>query len=121
MLSSEDAKTELMDNDVQTMVPDTEAEDDELLKSEEKEERTMPQEYEDERMGVEKRDSKKSVLLKEHLEAIAFKVAPHWKKLATKLGYQADEVKAPYVLYCLIYALYMRECCGGKGILISRF
>ncbi|PNF43227.1 THO complex subunit 1 [Cryptotermes secundus] len=93
MLSSEDAKAELMDNDVQTMVPDTEAEDDELLKSEEKEERTMPQEYEDERMGAEKRDSKKSVLLKEHLEAIAFKVAPHWKKLATKLGYQADEVE----------------------------
>jgi hypothetical protein len=96
MHSSEDVKVELMDNDVQTMVPDAEAEDDELLKSEEKEERTMPQEYEDDGMGLEKGDSKRSVLLKEHLEAIAFKVAPHWKKLATKLGYQADEVRAGY-------------------------
>jgi hypothetical protein len=109
MLSSEDVKAELMDNDVQTMVPDTEAEDDELLKSEEKEERTMPQDYEEDGVGAEKRNSKKSVLLKEHLEAIAFKVAPHWKKLATKLGYQADEVKADF----LVYTVYMREYCGG--------
>jgi hypothetical protein len=92
MLSSEEVKSEVMDNDVQTVVPDNEAEDDELLKSEEKEERTMPQEYEDDGLGAEKGDSKRTVLLKEQLQAIAIKVAPHWKKLATKLGYQADEV-----------------------------
>jgi hypothetical protein len=92
MLSSEDAKVELTDNDVQTMVPDAETEDDELLKSEDKEDQTTPHEDEDGGKG----DSKKSVLLKEHLEAIAFKVAPHWKKLATKLGYQADEVIVVY-------------------------
>jgi hypothetical protein len=92
MLSSEEIKVELMDSDVQTVVPDAEAEDDELLKSEEKEERAMPQEYEDDGIGAEKGDSKRSVLLKEQLEAVARKVAPHWQKLATKLGYQADEV-----------------------------
>ena len=92
MLSSEEIKSEVMDGDVQTVVPDAEAEDDELLKSEEKEERTVPQEYEDERPGVDKSDSRRTVLSKEHLHAIAVKVAPHWKKLATKLGYQADEV-----------------------------
>jgi hypothetical protein len=94
MLSSEDAKAELMDGDVQAMVPDAEAEDDELLKSEDKEDRTLPQEDEEEGKG----DSKKSVLLKEHLKAIAFKVAPHWKKLAAKLGYQADEVRAACIV-----------------------
>ncbi|KDR20035.1 THO complex subunit 1 [Zootermopsis nevadensis] len=91
-LSSEEIKVELMDSDVQTVVPDAENEDDELLKSEEKEERTMPQEYEDDGMGAEKGDSKRSILLKEQLQAIAVKVAPQWKKLATKLGYQDDEV-----------------------------
>ncbi|XP_069702063.1 THO complex subunit 1 isoform X1 [Periplaneta americana] len=92
MMSSEEVKVELMDNDVQTVVPDAEGEDDELLKSEEKEERTMPQEYEDDGMGAEKGNTKSSVLLEEQLQAVAVKVAPHWKKLATKLGYQTDEV-----------------------------
>ncbi|XP_069702064.1 THO complex subunit 1 isoform X2 [Periplaneta americana] len=91
MMSSEEVKVELMDNDVQTVVPDAEGEDDELLKSEEKEERTMPQEYEDDGMGAEKGNTKSSVLLEEQLQAVAVKVAPHWKKLATKLGYQTDE------------------------------
>lgn len=81
-----------MDSDVQTVVPDAENEDDELLKSEEKEERTMPQEYEDDGVGAEKGDSKRTVLSKEQLQAVAIKVAPHWKKLAAKLSYQADEV-----------------------------
>lgn len=93
VLSSDEVKSELMDSDVQTVVPDAEAEDDELLKSEEKEERTVPQEYEDDRPEADKRDGKRTILLKEHLHAIAVKVAPHWKKLATKLGYQADEVE----------------------------
>jgi hypothetical protein len=93
VLSSDEVKSELMDSDVQTVVPDAEAEDDELLKSEEKEDRTVPQEYEDDRPEADKRDGKRTILLKEHLHAIAVKVAPHWKKLATKLGYQADEVR----------------------------
>jgi hypothetical protein len=92
VLSSDEIKSELMDNDVQTVVPDAEAEDDELLKSEEKEERTVPQEYEDDRLAADKRNSQRPILLKQHLRAIAVKVAPHWKKLASKLGYQADEV-----------------------------
>ena len=93
VLSSDEVKCELMDSDVQTVVPDAEAEDDELLKSEEKEERTVPQEYEDDRLVADKSNSQRPILLKEHLRAIAIKVAPHWKKLAAKLGYQADEVR----------------------------
>jgi hypothetical protein len=92
VLSSDEIKSELMDSDVQTVVPDAEAEDDELLKSEEKEERTVPQEYEDDRLVADKSNSRRPILVKEHLHAIAVKVAPHWKKLAVKLGYQADEV-----------------------------
>lgn len=96
-----------MDSDVQTVVPDAENEDDELLKSEEKEERTMPQEYEDDGMGAEKGDSKRSILLKEQLQAIAVKVAPQWKKLATKLGYQDDEVRYSSNLVVLkLYVLF---------------
>ena len=95
MLSSDEVKSELMDSDVQTVVPDAEAEaeDDELLKSEEKEERTVPQEYEDDRLPANKSNSQRPILLKEHLHTIAVKVAPHWKKLAAKLGYQVDEVR----------------------------
>jgi hypothetical protein len=92
MLSSEEVKVELMDSDVQAVVPDAENEDDELLKSEEKEERTMPPASEDDGVGAEKGGSKGTVLFKEQLQAVAFKVAPHWKKLASKLGYQGDEV-----------------------------
>ncbi|PSN38522.1 THO complex subunit 1 [Blattella germanica] len=93
MMSSEEVKSELMDNEVQNVVPDAEAEDDELLKSEEKDERTIPQEYEDDTMGTDKIERKHTSLVKEQLQAVAVKVASNWKKLATKLGYHEDEVE----------------------------
>ena len=77
---------------MQNVVPDTEAEDDELLKSEDKEERTTPQEYEDDGIGTVKSENKSSTLGIEQLQAVALKVASNWKKLATKLGYRVDEV-----------------------------
>ncbi|KAJ9599999.1 hypothetical protein L9F63_009709, partial [Diploptera punctata] len=91
VLSNEEMRVELMDNEVQNVVPDPEVEEDELLKSEEKEEHTTSHEYEDDAMGTVKSENKPSTLKSKQLEAVAVKVGSNWKKLASKLGYHADE------------------------------
>ncbi|XP_067000239.1 THO complex subunit 1 isoform X2 [Anabrus simplex] len=84
--NSEEMKIEVLEAEMQTTKD--EEEEDELLKGEERDERSV-QEYEEETGHA---PEKTTSLTNDQLVAVSVLVAENWKKLAAKLGFQPDEV-----------------------------